>query len=159
MEFKDIFDWKLRDGSIELNFLYKGGAHLHDVEEKFDDLPVADLLVLMVGGNDVADGATDSYVEASYERVLRRALDRGFKAVTMTSLWPRFNGRYNEKIFRLNSTLFEKYDKCSNARYWLWDERQPFKTTEDRVHLEKKGYRKAAFYLIGAIVCSINHML
>lgn len=158
MRFRHIMSRKLYRGDVEVDFVFKGGAHLHHMEEKLADMEPVDLLVLLVGGNDVDDGATNSAVIASFDRIARKALDKGFKAVTITSLWPRRSVKYNDRIFELNGLLSQRFAGYSNVSFWMWDRRQTFKTY-DGVHLELAGYKRAIKYLVAAVLWSVKRML
>lgn len=157
-QFSDFMRRKLDRGQVDIDFLYKGGATLHHMESKLDNLAPVDLLVLMIGGNDLGNGATDTAIISSLDRVVRKALDSGFKAVTVTSLWPRQSSQYNRRVFELNKRLENTFSGYNNVHFWSWDRRMSYRTY-DGVHLEENGYRKAIKYLLAAVLWSIKHML
>lgn len=153
-----IIDRKCREGAMDISFYHRGGARLDFVERNLDHAIGCDMLVIMVGGNDLASGIPQNSLVAAYDRITRRALELGIRAVVITSVWPRRDYRFNQRAMHLSQALYDHYLPVERVMFWHWDRRQSFKTY-DGVHLEQKGYKKAVTYLLAAILWGVKHLM
>ena len=149
--FIDLLGEKLYRGQMEVEFFAKGGAKLHHVLQKLHEARGFDIMVLMVGGNDLSSGAGKHHFERYYDLIAERARRLGIKSVIITSIWPRANREFNRFAYLHNNYMMEKYMNDPFVTFWIWDSRQPFGTF-DGVHLYEKYYEKAITYLLAPIM-------
>ena len=154
-EFKHQMDRKL-GWELEVTVLCQGGTGLEYVRQNINMATGFDMLVVMTGGNDVANGKDETFLEYQYGEIAMRAHYIGVQEVVFTSIWPRKDRGFNDYIKELNSSKLKKYAVEYGAIFWLWDKRQPF-FTEDGVHLSRRGYQRAVEYLTSAILWTKNN--
>jgi lysophospholipase L1-like esterase len=148
-------DSRLED--MEMEFKAKGGVHIGYVESILEEVEDCDILVVMAGGNELQE-ASFQYYTAAHDRILAAARARGIKAVVFPSIWPRSDNDYNAKARRLANYMNTRYWKHPLAVHWEWDRRQAMRNY-DGVHLLKRGYAKAARYLVSLILWTKRNRL
>lgn len=157
-EFRHILQAKLHHNRIRVNFVHRGGAHLSFAESEVKKAYGYDIVLIMVGGNDLDRGATIPYFEASYRRIETAARERGITQIIITSVWPRHNGLFNHRATLLTQHLWTLFQYNQLVTFWQWDYRQSF-MTYDGVHLMLRGYRKAISYLLAPILWAVKHKI
>ena len=155
--FIDLLGDKLHRGQMEIEFFAKGGAKLHHVLQKLHEARGFDIMVLMVGGNDLSSGAGRHHFERYYSLIADRARSLGVQNIIITSIWPRADREFNDIAYLHNDYMMQKYLHHPFITFWTWDRRQPFGTF-DGVHLYERHYEKAITYLLAPINWVVNHM-
>jgi len=87
-----------------------------------------DVLVVVAGGNDLDNGAKRPYFDTTYDQIDQEARFYGVRKVIITSLWPRWYGRYNRSARRHEEYMEAKFRGHRRIIFWTWDERQSFCT-------------------------------
>lgn len=136
-EYRDILDDKLAYLNTTISYLFRGGAHLNFVEDHSAQARGFDILIVMVGGNDLASGASSTYFRACYHRIVVSALNLGVKSVIFPSIWPRQSVEFNRRARQHSVWMNEQYDQHPLVIFWQWDRRKPSQTY-DSVHLNPK---------------------
>ena len=157
-EYQHLITAKLRQGRVSIDWRFRGGAYLDFAEREVERAYGYDIIVMMVGGNDLDRGTPRASIEASYARMENLARIRGVKRLIVTSIWPRRDANFNAVArthARVCSSLYQNLRR-NLITFWEWDERQPFRTY-DGVHLEHHGYEKAVKYLLAPILWVIKH--
>ena len=149
-EFQDILDRKIHHTGATVEFKYRGGARLSFAEKNLHLARGFDLLIIMIGGNDLSLGARQEYFEVCHNRIRDQAKELNIGALIFMSIWPRQNLGYNVALRLLDEKLSADSHR-SYGSYWRWDRRLPL-ATYDTVHLYKKGYKKAITYLAAPIL-------
>ena len=147
---------RLRNCSVE--WWHRGGAVLADAE-RISHQTIQDhrVVVLMVGGNDLANGTSPDSILRRWHELAKRWLGlRGVRTVVLPMVWPRGGGLFNRRARSLSERLQARYQGRRDIVYWEWDRRQPWKTV-DGVHLSRRGYRRALRYLVAVVVWTIHH--
>ena len=116
-----------------------------------------DVVVIMAGGNDLDAGAKWPYFNTTYNQIAEEAQYYGVKKVVITSIWPRWDKRFNSRARQLEEQTEERFKQHSRVTYWSWDKRQSY-VTYDGVHLRRKGYEKAITYLLAPILWIIKRL-
>ena len=86
IEFMPLMESKLYQQRINLHIKYKRGAYLNYAEEQIQHAHGVDIVVIMIGGNDLDSGAGPAYFEAYYHRIHNIARRLGIKSVVLTSI-------------------------------------------------------------------------
>lgn len=141
---------------VSVEFRGLGGATVATLSNRCQDVIGYHTVVIMVGGNDLSNGWSSSAVSQSLENLATQVRGLGVRRVVLVSIWPRANRRYNDRARTVNLLLMTRYHQNRQIIHWQWDTRQPF-ATYDGTHLLLNGYRRAARYLVAAIVWSLNH--
>lgn len=144
---------------VELRWLYQGGAGVAWAEVNRSAVRGCHVVVLMVGGNDLANGLSIGQLA---DRVHQLAVDmvssHGVGCVVVTSLWPRRLARYNRQAGDYASLMEQRLSPNGPVIFWRWDRRQPWSTC-DGVHLTGHGYWRAATYLVAAVVWALSNRI
>ena len=149
---------KLNYGRLQMTYRYPGGARRDFAIEEMFYTCQFDVVVIMVGGNDLDSGAGPIHFQASYKQIEDQARRAGVKSLIITSIWPRHNPVFNRNA-RAHTTFFSNmYYDHNLITFWQWDDRQPFRTY-DGVHLQWSGYKKAMTYLLAPILWVVNNRI
>lgn len=142
---------------IELEFIHRGGSGTNFVLQNTHRARGFDIVIVMAGGNDIANGASMDFIKSQFRLIAKNLLNTGVKSVIFTSIWPRKDTAFNRKIRILNNNIKLEYEGNPRVTGWNWDRRQSFKTY-DTVHLEKRGYKKGFKYLVSAILWAVYRL-
>lgn len=119
----------------------------------------ADVVIIMLGGNDLSNGASTTSLVSEAGRLAEAFLQtHAVQRVIFPSIWPRASAQFNRRAnlyFRSLSTTLESRNRAISC--WRWDLRQPWETV-DGVHLTPRGYRKAVVYLCAIIVWAARRL-
>ena len=85
-EFEYLIRAKLCQGRVLIDWRFRGGAHLDFEEREVERAVGCDVIVIMVGGNDIDSGTTRARMESSYSRMERMAEGRRAKRRKITSI-------------------------------------------------------------------------
>ena len=156
-EFMPLIDSKLRQGYVTVDLEFRGGSGLSFAEERLRRARGYDIVIIMVGGNDLDRGATHVCFEHAYAVFERLARQAGIRSVIITSLLPRQDPWFNTRARQHFRECWDRYygRRDSIITFWQWDLRQPFRTI-DGVHLERPAYRKAVKSLLAPILWVVN---
>jgi lysophospholipase L1-like esterase len=145
--------------SITVDWAFRGGATTKFAEEQVDKADGHQVVVIMLGGNDLANGMpVDTLVERLHALAYSYLRKPQVKCVVLPSVWPRGDEAFNRKAATLSEQLEIKYRGHPSITYWQWDKRQSWRNS-DGVHLLDNGYRRAVRYLSSAILWAIHHRL
>lgn len=155
-QFHQLVDEKLQ--GVPVDWVHQGGSGLDFPRRKLRDISGYKIVVVMTGGNDLANGSSVEEVVANYQRLAEDLL-RGssVQAVVITSIWPRHDRVFNARARAVATRLSSLFYGNPQVNFWSWDRRQPWRT-RDGTHLTPRGYRKAASYLVAAVVWTIHHL-
>lgn len=143
---------------VTVHWSWRGGAGIEWAEEQVGRTGSYNLVVLMIGGNDLENWCSPYQLADRMEHLANRMIATGTQAVAITSLWPRSNTRYNLDA-RLYAGMMERRLQGNPVTtFWLWDRRQAWRNY-DGVHFLYHGYRLAMRYLISLVVWIIHHNL
>lgn len=162
-EFKADLDRKMAP-EVEVTMLCRGGTGLQYIKDNIEQARGFDMLLVMTGGNDVANGKPFSFFQKKYSEITAEARHRGVRAIVFSSIWPRKDTNFNNCIRQLNdrsphnANSLDAVARNNGAVFWDWDRRQPLQTF-DGVHLKRRGYQRSIVYLVAAIVWAKNHTL
>lgn len=143
-------------GQVRLDWECRGGAVIDTIYDRRALARGYDIVLLMVGGNDLANGADVRTVCHGLSDLADRILAQGVGTVVITALWPRRNRRYNHRARLITERLGRRYEGDRQVVFWRTDKRLPRRLV-DGVHLYPGGYFKAARYLLSAILWTIRH--
>lgn len=146
-----------------MKWYFKGGAGVQWAEEQRFCAMGNSVVILMIGGNDIANGMSPMQLADRLTHLAYEMIDIGTQcphgqlpaAVAICSLWPRSDSVYNAKARQFAAIMERRLHGNSQVTYWLWDYRQPFHNC-DGVHLTKHGYTQAIKYLVAVIVWFIH---
>lgn len=151
MGHQGILDRKIQ-GNVHIEA--RGGANM-SYAWQFARRPYMcyDVVVIMLGGNDISNGEPIPALVNEARRVARAFFTNhcSVQRVIFPSIWPRYEHQFNVRAQRYFDALKSLEDNHSNVTCWKWDWRQPWQTI-DGVHLSPQGYEKAIKYLIAIIV-------
>ena len=68
-EFEYLIRAKLGQGRVTIDWRFRGRAHLDFAEREVERAVGYDIIVIMVGGNDIDSGTTRARMESSYARM------------------------------------------------------------------------------------------
>lgn len=146
-----------RMAGIEIEFRGVGGTGTSFVLQNAHLACGFNIVIIMTGGNDLANGKSIAHILGEYQRIADSYLEwRDVEAVLFTSIWPRQNRIFNRKAREILQEMDRRYYRHPFITAWAWDRRQPFKTY-DGVHLQGRGYQRAATYLVPAILWAVYH--
>ena len=83
-EFEYLIRTKLGQGRITIDWRFRGGAHLDFAEREVERAVGYDMIVIMVGGNDIDSGTTRARMGSSYARIELIAKERRVKRLIIT---------------------------------------------------------------------------
>lgn len=135
----------------------RGGAGIEFAEENVASAQGARIAILMIGGNDIANGMSPRQLADRVSWVATQMVDTyGVDAVSITSLWPRRDPGYNARARQYAELMEQRFQGDPQIVFWLWDRRQPWRNY-DGVHFYDHGYYRAMTYLVAVIVWTIHH--
>ena len=91
----------------------RGGAGIRFVEENIEQISKANMVILMISGNDIDNGMVDRL-----QKVAKAILREGPEVVGIASIWPRQDTRFNKKIKELEEIMYEKLYDSPQITYW-----------------------------------------
>ena len=141
---------------VRVDWIYRGGAGIDFGERCVQDVRGYTLVILMLGGNDIANGMSPHQLMDRIGSLTSIMLQQGPDCIIVPSLWPRQDGIYNNLIRQYADLLESRHFMDPGVTFWRWDNRQPWRTI-DGVHLLDHGYERATRTLIAMIVWTINH--
>ena len=154
---RNLLQDKLNRGEVSVSFIHRGGAELHFILQNLDQARGFDILIIMAGGNDLANGAQLPYYSTYYNYIEEKARELNISQVIITSLWPRHNPAYNAMARQHFEYWSDFYNQHNLIAFWSWDRRQSYRTY-DGIHLEQRGYEKAIRYLIAPILWAVKRL-
>ena len=141
---------------VQVNWSWQGGAGIHWAEQQVGCTGSYDMVVLMIGGNDLDNGCSVGQLANRVEHLANDIIRAGVQAVVITSLWPRSNTAYNTNAREYASVMERHLQGNPLVTFWLWDRRQAWRNY-DGVHFLYHGYRQAMRYLISGIIWMVHH--
>lgn len=141
-----------------VTFIGVGGATTASLLRRTHVAETFDMVVLMVGGNEIANGMTATSLIRDYEHLASALFNLGVKEVAITSIWPRANRMFNRTATRVAEQMMSKYDRLRTTGlvFWAWDRRQPMRTC-DGVHLTRHGYMRAVRTVMSLCCWLLRH--
>ena len=143
---------------VSVRWNWRGGAGISWAEQQVGHCAGFQLVVIMIGGNDLANGCTAAELAERMGRLAQQILREGAELVVIPSLWPRSNVSYNALARQYASIMENSYSYDPRITFWLWDRRQAWRNY-DGVHFLPHGYQQAMRYLIAMAVWVLNHNL
>ena len=143
---------------VSVRWHWRGGAGIDWAERQVAYASDFQIVVIMVGGNDIDNGMPIYRLADRLGRLAHDIIAAGAEAVVVTSLWPRSNNAYNTRARAFAHIMEQRFYNDPQVTFWLWDRRQSWRNY-DGVHFTYHGYRQAMRYLISGIIWSINHNL
>jgi len=144
---------------VRVDFLDKRGGGVSFVERQIHAAAHYDIVILMVGGNDIDNGMSPTQLADRIGYAASHMVsDHGAGSVMVSSLWPRRNSAFNRRALEFADIMERRHYFDGRVAFWLWDRRQPWHTY-DGVHLDRHGYQVAMRYLQAQIVWAIHHNL
>jgi lysophospholipase L1-like esterase len=137
--------------NIEITWVCRGGTGLEFVEKTIPQTRNFHLVVILSGGNDMANGVPPPVVADKLMYLSNRILQEGVRNVCIGSIWPRSNRPFNKMCARLGDDLYRSLYQDPSITFWQWDRRLAYKNY-DGVHLYHSGYRNAAHHLASMIL-------
>ena len=141
---------------VAIDFVARPGGSMAFAYQQIQLASRYDIVIVMLGGNDLANGASVPALVDQAHRVAGALLSVGVRRVVFPSIWPRWNGAFNAKAWQYSMQIERRYQGCYDITGWIWDRRQPW-LTYDGVHLEQAGYKKASRYLLSIVIWAIHH--
>ena len=141
---------------VSIEWLHRGGAGITFAETNTHRARGHLLVVLMLGGNDIANGMSPEELSERIRRVVDRLLQEGPHCVIVPSIWPRQDGSFNNQIRKYADIMESRHHSNPVLTFWRWDNRQSWRTY-DGVHLQQRGYERAIRTLVAMIVWAIHH--
>lgn len=144
---------------VDVRWLWRGGAGIEWAEQQIEQAVRARIIILFIGGNDLANGwCSPLQLADRMGRLAQDFLNAGAELVVIPSLWPRSNAVYNSAA-RGYATLMEaSFYGHPEISFWLWDRRQSW-LNYDGIHFAPHGYELAIRYLVAIVIWVINHNL
>ena len=140
---------------VSVDWLHQGGAGVSFAERNIRRARGYLIVIIMLGGNDIANGMSPEQLADRMNQVANDILDEGPHCVIIPSLWPRQNKIFNNHRSYADR-MEERYFMDPVITFWRWDVRQTW-STYDGVHLERRGYERAVRTIVAMIVWAINH--
>ena len=146
---------RIRDVRIDL--LYRGGTGIQFGMNNVTEARAYDIVVIMLGGNDIANGASIHNITRRLED-LANALIRSVRHVIITSIWPRQNRSFNSTAQQITEYLLQRYRNHRDITFWTQDRRLSMALI-DGTHLRPRAYQRAAMYILSPILWTIRNRL
>lgn len=144
---------------VEVRWLHRGGAGIHFIESNLHRVIGSKMVVLLIGGNDIANGISPHQLADRVCHIaFRMVKEFGVETVAVTSLWPRADGIYNRRARCYADIMENRLFGDPQVTFWLWDRRQPWRSC-DGAHLTQHGYKRAMTYLVAVVVWLVNNNL
>lgn len=143
---------------VEVRWHWRRGAGIEWAEQQTARASGSQIVVLLVGGNDLDNGISPLQLADRIGHLAQRCLDAGAELVAIPSLWPRSCSRYNAAARRYAALMERRFYGHPEISFWLWDRRQSWRN-QDGVHFSPHGYRVALRYMVAIAVWLINHNL
>ena len=144
---------------VSLRFTERRGAGIWWGERNAHAAMDVDVVVLMLGGNDLDSGMSATQLADRIGHLGRQMVDQyRAQTVVITSQWPRTSQQYNLRAREFASIMERRHLGDEAVTFWLWDRRQPWRN-RDGTHLTDHGYRTAVRYLQAIIVWAAHHNL
>lgn len=153
-EFRHLTQARLE--TVNLTYIGIGGTGLQYVINNAELAHGYDIVILMTGGNDLDNGASETQLITDYSFAASLLMAEGVQQILITAIWPRQNAQFNSAARDLAEKLEARYYGHPIITFWLSERRQSFFTI-DGVHLSSEGYQSASRYLASAIIWVLRH--
>ena len=141
---------------VVIKWVHRGGADITFAESNVHRARGHQLVIVMLGGNDIANGTSPEDLATQTGRLVDNLHLQGPDNVIVPSIWPRQSRSFNDRIMRYADIMESRHYRDPVLTFWRWDNRQPWRTY-DGVHLLRRGYERATRTLVAMIVWAINH--
>ena len=95
--------------SIQLSFLHREGVGIQYGIDRTEEAQSRDIVIIMLGGNDLANGMSISTVIRQLEDLANGLLRHGAQHVVITAIWTRQNRLFNDRARQVAEQLSETY--------------------------------------------------
>ena len=153
-EVSHLLEPHLQDVRVE--WLHRGGAGISLAEQNISRVSHYSLVILMLGGNDLANGMTTQELADRVNRVATEMLQKGPDCIIVPSIWPRWDDAFNVRVRKYADFMDNRHMRDPGLVFWRYDNRQSWRTY-DGIHLLPKGYERATRTLVSMIVWTIHH--
>ena len=136
--------------NLSVEFRCRGGARTNYLEVPANQQQY-DVIILVIGSNNLGDGIAPSSVYASLKGYANQYTRFAVKVVIMT-VFPRHCTRYMNSLTELNDLITRHSNNTIVG--WRWSKKfdRHMILRSDGVHLTDKAYKKACKYLVSPVM-------
>ena len=120
--------------NVDLDFIHRGAAGIQFGMDRSKDARGYDIVIVMLGGNDIANGASSYNVSRRLVDLADELLERGVQHMVITTIWPRASKSFNRTAREVSEYLLRIYRDHHDITCWAQDRRLPM-TVVDGTHL------------------------